>query len=53
MDPLSRLALFSPLVNLTLVGIKLLLSHLSGSLAIRKRTLMILGVFISGRKSFP
>jgi len=65
-DPVSRLALLSLLVNLSLVGIKLLLSHLSGSLALRAdaihsmvdvfgSTALILGIFISGRKSksFP
>lgn len=34
-DPVSRIALLSLLVNLSLVGIKPLLSHLSGSLALR------------------
>jgi len=65
-DPVSRLALFSLLVNLSLVGIKLTLSYLSGSLALRAdavhslvdvfgSTALILGIFISGRKSksFP
>ena len=65
-DPVSRLAVFSLLVNLSLVGIKLILSHLSGSHALRAdavhsmvdvfgSTALILGIFISGRKSksFP
>lgn len=66
MDPVSRLALLSLLVNLSLVGIKLALSYISGSLALRAdavhslvdvfgSTALILGIFISGRKSksFP
>ena len=66
MDPVSRLALLSLLVNLSLVGIKLTLSYISGSLALRAdavhsmvdvfgSTALILGIFISGRKSksFP
>jgi cation diffusion facilitator family transporter len=66
MDPVSRLALLSLLVNLSLVGIKLSLSYISGSLALRAdavhsvvdvfgSTALILGIFISGRKSksFP
>jgi len=66
MDPVSRVALLSLLVNLSLVGIKLLLSEISGSLALRAdavhsavdvfgSTALILGIFISGRKSrsFP
>src|SRR5690606_34021112 len=66
MDPVSRVALLSLLVNLSLVGIKLLLSEMSGSLALRAdavhsavdvfgSTALILGIFISGRKSksFP
>ncbi len=65
-DPVSRLAVFSLLVNLSLVGIKFLLSEISGSLALRAdavhsvvdvfgSTALILGIFISGRKSkgFP
>jgi cation diffusion facilitator family transporter len=65
-DPVSRVAALSLLVNFFLVGIKLLLSHLSGSLALRAdavhslvdvfgSTALILGIFISGRKSksFP
>jgi len=65
-DPVSRLALLSLLVNLSLVGIKLVLSHLSGSLALQADAVhslvdvfgsiaLILGIFISGRKSrsFP
>ncbi len=66
MDPVSRVAVFSLLVNLSLVGIKLALSYISGSLALRAdavhslvdvfgSTALILGIFISGRrsKSFP
>jgi len=66
MDPVSRVAVLSLLVNLTLVGIKLTLSYFSGSLALRAdavhslvdvfgSTALILGIFISGRKSksFP
>jgi len=66
MDPVSRLAHLSLLVNLSLVGIKLGLSYVSGSLALRAdavhslvdvfgSTALILGIFISGRKSksFP
>jgi|GEM_PF-5702090 len=34
-DPLSRLAVFALFVTLTLVGIRFLRSHLSGSLALR------------------
>ncbi len=65
-DPVSRLAVFSLLVNLSLVGIKLLLSEISGSLALEADAVhslvdvfgsaaLILGIFISGRKSksFP
>ena len=65
-DPVARVALLSLLVNLSLVGIKLLLSEISGSLALRAdavhsvvdvfgSTALILGVVISGRrsKSFP
>ena len=57
MDPVSRVALLSLLVNLCLVGIKLLLSEISGSLALRAdavhsvvdvfgSTALILGIFI-------
>jgi cation diffusion facilitator family transporter len=66
MDPVSRVAVLSLLVNLSLVGIKLTLSYISGSLALRAdavhslvdvfgSTALILGIFISGRKSksFP
>ncbi len=66
MGPVSRIALLSLLVNLSLVGIKLTLSYVSGSLALRAdavhslvdvfgSTALILGIFISGRKSrsFP
>lgn len=65
-DPVARVALLSLLVNLGLVGIKLLLSEISGSLALRAdavhsvvdvfgSTALILGIFIAGRKSrgFP
>lgn len=65
-DPVFRVAILSLLVNLSLVGIKLALSSLSGSLALRAdavhsmvdvfgSTALILGIFISGRKSksFP
>jgi divalent metal cation (Fe/Co/Zn/Cd) transporter len=34
-DPVSRVAVLSFLVNLSLVGIKLALSYVSGSLALR------------------
>jgi hypothetical protein len=40
MDPVSRLAVFTLLVNLFLVGIKLLLSEISGSLALRADVLI-------------
>jgi len=66
LDPVSKIALLSLLVNLSLVGIKLVLSYVSGSLALRAdavhsavdvfgSTALILGIFISGRKSksFP
>ncbi len=65
-DSVTRLALLSLLLNLTLVGIKLSLSYLSGSLALRADAVhslvdvfgsvaLILGIYISGRKSksFP
>jgi len=40
MDPVSRLAVFSLLVNLFLVGIKLALSYIPGSLALRADVLI-------------
>lgn len=65
-DPIFRIAIYSLLVNLSLVAIKLTLSFMAGSLALRAdavhsvvdvsgSTALILGLFISGRKtkSFP
>ena len=64
--PIFRIAIYSLLVNLSLVAIKLTLSFMAGSLALRAdavhsvvdvlgSTALILGLFISGRKtkSFP
>jgi len=65
-DPIQKVAIYSLLVNLSLVAIKLTLSILAGSLALRAdavhslvdvfgSTALILGIVISGRKSknFP
>jgi divalent metal cation (Fe/Co/Zn/Cd) transporter len=45
MDPVSRLAVFTLLVNLFLVGIKLALSYIPGSLALRDDVLTEIVVF--------
>lgn len=65
-NPIHRVAIYSLLVNLSLVAIKLALSITTGSLALRAdavhslvdvfgSTALIVGLFISGRKSqsFP
>jgi cation diffusion facilitator family transporter len=66
MDPVRRVALYSLLLNMGLVGIKLLLSQMSGSLSLRADAVhsmvdvlaslaLIVGLIISSRKSkdFP
>jgi cation diffusion facilitator family transporter len=65
-DPVQRVAAYSLLLNIMLVGIKLALSQISGSLSLRADAVhsmvdvfaslaLILGLFISSRKSkdFP